>query len=128
MRKLLYCIVLMMGALVVGVPANAKTQEEEALVNELKGGLPVYVGNNISWTDFDILDNGSYMVAYTSTALPAAKDITEEVRSKFREILTHPMGANKGLINFTNKMKKSLVIRLYNGSKELCIEEIITPK
>lgn len=128
MRKLIYGLIIA-GALFMGaMPVCAKTEQEEALVKELKGGLPVYVGNGLSWTDFDIQDNGNYMVAYTSTALPAASAITDEVREKFREILAHPMGANKGLINLTNQLKKSLVLRLYNGNGELCLEEVIKPK
>ena len=127
MRKILYSLMIAAGIFGIAIPSSAKTKEENNLVKELRGGLPVSLGNNMTWSNFDITDKGDYMVEYIWTMLPASSEITNDMRYQYRKALTDPNGPCKGLLALARNQGKTMIIRFYNGNKELCIEETIKP-
>lgn len=102
---------------------SAKTAEEEELVKMMNAELPVYMGNGTSWTEFDIADNGDFVIVYTSMELPEASKVDEKVKEAFAQSIHNSLGANKGLKALCEATGRSLQIKLYNSDKELCLEE-----
>ena len=79
MKKVLLSIVMLVAMVSIALPSAARTKEDDALVKELSGGLPVYMGNNLTWRTFDIDDHGTMIIGLLSNTMPALADITDEI-------------------------------------------------
>jgi len=122
MKKILLLIVMAFGSMMLSMPAFALTAQEESLLNEVRGGLPVYMGNGLTWSEFDIADNGELVIGMVSNNLPAAEKMTDDLRAEFRKILTDP---KSGYVGLSKHMGKNLRLNISNAAKELCISELI---
>ncbi|MDE7413670.1 MAG: hypothetical protein K2N05_07800 [Muribaculaceae bacterium] len=126
MKKFIYGICLALS-LTTAFPlvGNAKTKEEAAIVKELTSGLPVYMGNGMTWNTFDIDDNGQIVIGLISQNLPDVSGITDDIRSNYRDIL---VGPQSGYVKFSKQMGKKLRVNVYNQNGDLCISETYTPE
>lgn len=122
-------LLMVMAAVFMCVPAEAKKKEkapkidETELVKVMNENLPVYLGNGMSWTVFDIDEDGDYVMAYTSTALPAASEIDDNTLRTFRDALYNSLGANKGLVALCKSSGRAVKLKVYNTADELCLYE-----
>ena len=124
MKKVLLSMVLLFLLGCFALPADARTKEDDALVKELSGGLPVYMGNNLTWRTFDIDDHGTLIIGLLSNSLPALADIDDELRQGFKETL---VGPNSGYVGLSKHLGRKMVINVYNTANELCVTETISP-
>ena len=124
MKRLMLILVMAIGAMMMSMPAFGRTAEEENLLKEVKGGLPVYMGNGLTWSEFDIADNGELVIGMVSTNLPEASKMTDDLRKEFKAILTDP---KSGYVGLSTHMGKPLRLNISNAANELCISELITP-
>lgn len=126
MKKICFAIVMAFAlSLVFPHEMSAKkTKEETAMVKEISGGLPVYMGNGMTWNTFDIDDDGQIVIGLISQNLPDASEVTDEVRNRFHEIL---VGPNSGYVGLSKSMGKGLRVNVYNPTGQLCISETYVP-
>lgn len=121
-KKIFLTIVMAAAMLATPAKVEAKTEAEQTLIRSMNAELPVYMGNNLSWTGFDIADNGDYVMIYTSTDLPAAADITPQMKFDFANNLRAALGGEEGMAETCRKIGRPLQFKLMNADKEMCIE------
>lgn len=126
MKRIYLTLVLIAAMLVPAISMSAKTSDEEKLVDAMNAQLPVYMGKGMSWTGFDIAENGDYVIVYTSTELPEASKVDDNAKAAFADSIHNSLGANKGLIAACKSTGRNLLIKVYNPQKELCLEERFT--
>lgn len=124
MKKVLLSFVVLFALLGVALPSEARTKEEDALVKELSGGLPVYMGNNLTWRTFDIDNNGTMVIGLLSNSLPALADVDDKLRDEFKATL---VGPNSGYVGLAKHLGRKMTINVYNTQNELCVTETISP-
>lgn len=126
MRKFIYGIFLALTA-IAAVPTEsaARTKEENNLVKEIAGGLPVYMGNGMTWNKFDIDEQGQFVIGLISQNLPEVSGMTDEIRASYRDVL---VGPKSGYVNLAKSLGRSLRINVYNQQGELCISESVSSK
>ena len=124
MKKVLLSIVMLVAMVSIALPSAARNKEDDALVKELSGGLPVYMGNNLTWRTFDIDDHGTMIIGLLSNTMPALADITDELRDDFKKTLSGP---NSGYVGLSKHLGRKMVINVYNTANELCVTETISP-
>ena len=125
MKKILLGIVMALTA-VIAFPSymSARTPQDDSLVKELTGGLPVYMGNGLTWNTFDIDKEGYLVIGLISNNLPELSKMDDELRSKYQELL---VGPQSGYVGLSKHLGRKMRINLYNTNNELCVTEIITP-
>ncbi|MDE6717738.1 MAG: hypothetical protein K2J70_06065 [Muribaculaceae bacterium] len=101
----------------------ARTKEDNNIVKEISGGLPVYMGNGMTWNKFDIDDQGQFVIGLISQNLPDVSGMTDEIRASYRDLL---VGPKSGYVNLARSLGRSLRINVYNQQGELCISESVT--
>lgn len=122
MKRIFLTLVMVAAMITTPLSLDAKTEAEQSLIRAMNADLPVYIGNNLSWTGFDIADNGDYVMIYTSTELPAAADITPEMKFEFSNNLRNALGGEAGMAETCRKIGRPLQFKLMNAAKEMCIE------
>lgn len=114
---------MLLSGVVYPLSMEARSSEEDKLVKELSGGLPVYMGGGLTWRTFDIDDKGNMVIGLLSNNLPEASSIDDATREAYKNALTGP---SSGYVSFSKKCGRNVIIQVYNTSNELCITEAIT--
>ncbi len=114
---------MLLSGVVYPLSMEARSSEEDKLVKELSGGLPVYMGGGLTWRTFDIDDKGNMVIGLLSNNLPEASSIDDATREAYKSALTGP---SSGYVSFSKKCGRNVIIQVYNTSNELCITEAIT--
>lgn len=122
MKKLILSVAMLLSVIAVPFSVEARTSEEDQLVKELSGGLPVYMGGGLTWRTFDIDDKGNMIIGLLSNNLPELSAIDDATREAYKNALTGPQS---GYVAFSKKCGRNVIIQVYNTSNELCITETI---
>lgn len=126
MKKILLGIVMALSVVMFfPIGASARTPQDDSLVKELSGGLPVYMGNGLTWNTFDIDKEGYLVIGLISNNLPELSKMDESLRTKYQELL---VGPQSGYVGLSKHLGRKMKINLYNTNNELCVTEIITPE
>lgn len=123
MKKVIFSVIMLLSGVVCPLSMEARTSEEDKLVKELSGGLPVYMGGGLTWRTFDIDDKGNMIIGLLSNNLPEASDVDNDMRDAYHKALTGP---ESGYVSFSKKCGRNVIIQVYNTANELCITECIT--
>ena len=70
MKKLILSVAMLLSVIAVPLSVEARTSEEDQLVKELSGGLPVYMGGGLTWRTFEIDHKGNMVIGLLSNNLP----------------------------------------------------------
>ncbi|MDE6683217.1 MAG: hypothetical protein K2J87_07310 [Muribaculaceae bacterium] len=122
MKKVILSVAMLLSAFAWPMTMQARTSDEDKLVKELSGGLPVYMGGGLTWRTFDIDDKGNMVIGLLSNNLPEASAIDDATREAYKNALTGPAS---GYVSFSKKCGRNVIIQVYNTSNELCITEAI---
>ena len=126
MKKFLICFLMISGIMTM-MPefVSARNSADEKLVKELSGGLPVYMGNGMTWTQFDIDKDGEFVISLLSNNLPDVYEIDDDLRAQFKDALTGP---NSGYTALSKNLGRKIRIKVFNSKNDLCIFETVSPQ
>ncbi|MDE6237959.1 MAG: hypothetical protein K2J23_06140 [Muribaculaceae bacterium] len=103
----------------------ARTPQDDKLVKEMSGGLPVYMGNGMTWKTFDIDNNGQIIIGLLSNNLPAVDAMTPELTKQYKDALAGP---ESGYAKLSKQLNRPLIVNIYNAANDLCVTAKIDPQ
>ena len=125
MKKIFLGAVLFLATIAsISFDSQARSKEEDQLVKEMSAGLPVYMGNGLTWRTFDIDNEGTLVIGILSNNLPEAAQVDDKMRDDYKRVLT---GENSKYAALSRALGRKLIINIINPYNELCISETLNP-
>lgn len=125
MKKIFWGAALFLATIAsMNFDIQARSKEEDQLVKEMTTGLPVYLGNGLTWRTFDIDNEGTLVIGILSNNLPEAAQVDDKMRDDYKRVLT---GESSKYAALSRALGRKLIINIINPYNELCISETLNP-
>lgn len=123
MRRLIFAIICLVAAFTASTAMAAVLPQEQAIVDQINTQLPMDMGDGIYWTEFDIADNGDFVMTFKAAMLPAASEITPEEKASFAEAMKSSLVEDNKIAEICKALNRGMLIKVSNDAGEPCLEQ-----